>query len=161
MDINKILKEELAALDKVLAEDAELTDREKELIYGSCLGFAFNVSNSVNEQIKKDHAHTVCKCRNGAVVATTVCECGKHDHKVAKPAAVRTGGKKEQFAAKPLQLTTPRLAKAIGQNVRTVSCYAYRHGLGVIDPKRRVRVFNQEDAEAVTNHFKVNTKKEK
>jgi hypothetical protein len=144
MDINKILKEELADLDKALAEDAELTDRDRELIYGACLGFSFNISNRMNEK----HTHHVCKCKNGKAIVTT-CKCGRHEHKVAKPAAPKAG----KSTPRPKFLTTAELAREIGKKTNIVQCYSYRHGLGIIDKKRRVRVFSQEDAETIRKHF--------
>lgn len=51
-------------------------------------------------------------------------------------------------------VTTPELAKAIGAKIHTVQCFANRKGLGVIDAKRRVRMYNVEDAEVIRRHFK-------
>ena len=88
---------------------------------------------------KQKHTHVVCKCKNGGAVATT-CKCRKHEHKVVEP--------------RSNLMTIQELSKAIGVHVRTISCYCYRHAIGIIDKKARVRVFNAEDAETVRKHFK-------
>lgn len=80
------------------------------------------------------HTH-VCKSKGGkpAAVATVKGTPKSHVHKL---------------------VTTPELAKAIGAKVHTVQCFALRKGLGTIDQKKRVRVFNEADVKVITSHFR-------
>ncbi len=89
-----------------------------------------------SEPSEKPEPHThVCKCKGGkpVAVATAKGTPKSHVHKL---------------------VTTPELAKAIGAKVHTLQCFALRKGLGVIDQKKRVRVFNEADVKVVASHFK-------
>lgn len=102
-------------------------------------------------EMKKAAAAKKPAAKKPVAIKTTCCgKCGQHKHELvtAKPAAKQAGKKP---AAKTL--TTAELAKEIGKKTNIVQCYSYRHGLGIIDKKRRVRVFNQEDADKVRKHF--------
>ena len=96
----------------------------------------FIAENLKKPAVQKSAPHThVCKCKGGkpAAVATVKGTPKEHVHKL---------------------VTTPELAKAIGAKVHTVQCFALRKGLGVIDAKKRVRVFNEADVKVVASHFK-------
>ena len=88
-------------------------------------------------------------------VKTTCCgKCGQHKHELvtdAEPAAKPAKPAAKKPAAK--LITTSELAKEIGLKPNTVQCYAYRNKLGRTDKKRRVRLYNQEDADKIRKHF--------
>lgn len=90
--------------------------------------------NTLNKRKPAKHAH-VCQCaKDGKKVVTTVPKgkSKRHDHWF---------------------VTTRELADAIGAKVHTVQCYANRKGLGTIDAKTRVRVYDEKAAEAIRRHF--------
>jgi len=84
---------------------------------------------------------------------TCTCKCArKPAAKAEKPVAVKTtcNGKCQH---EHKLLTNVELAAEIGKKANIVQCYAYRNGLGITDKKRRVRLYNQEDADKIRKHF--------
>ena len=93
-----------------------------------------------------------CACKGGETCARKPAKIKQFDPALIKPVAVKTtcNGKCHKHEA---MITTAELAAEIGKKANIVQCYAYRNGLGITDKKRRVRLYNQEDADRIRKHF--------
>lgn len=97
--------------------------------------FDKEIEKTTKKTAKKPVPHThVCRCKGGkpVAVATVKGTPKTHVHKL---------------------ISTSELAKSIGAKAHTVQCFALRKGLGVIDPKKRVRMYNATDADTIRAHF--------
>ena len=106
-------------------------------------------------ELKKAAAEKKPAAKKPVAVKTTCCgKCGQHKHELvtdAEPAAKPAKPAAKKPAAK--LITTSELAKEIGRKPNIVQCYAYRNKLGRTDKMRRVRLYNQEDADKIRKHF--------
>ena len=85
--------------------------------------------------------------------------CGKglkHVHVVKKDKVKkdRQGRKPEADSRFKLFVTTKELADELQCNVHSLQCYALRHDLGVVNEKKRTKVFNFNEAEKIREHFR-------